>query len=197
MIFAGIKLGTYRQLARQLPFLKHLLMLVIPQSLKQKRQEHLRLTQEKLLKRIDMGMDRPDLIEGLLRPKEDNMIPMSMDQLRMMCGLLIGAGSETTATLLSGVTYLLCTNPEALAKLTHEVRTAFSSENEIDFQSVSGLQYMLACLDEALRVYPPAPVGLPREVPKGGWTIAGHYVAEDVSFPLLPQLILDPPFLWM
>ena len=102
-------------------------------------------------------------------------------RLQMNTSLLIIAGSETTATLLSGVTYLLTTNPEALRRLTEEVRSTFQTEKEIDFTSVSSLQYMLACLDEALRMYPPAPLGLPRQTPKGGATIAGHYVPEDVS----------------
>lgn len=99
----------------------------------------------------------------------------------MHASLLIIAGSETTATLLSGVTYLLTTKPEALRRLTEEVRSTFQTEEEIDFTSVSSLQYMLACLDEALRIYPPAPLGLPRQTPKGGATIAGHFVPEDVS----------------
>lgn len=107
----------------------------------------------------------------------------------MNASLLIIAGSETTATLLSGVTYLLTTNPEALRKLTEEVRSAFQTEQEIDFTSVSSLQYMLACLDEALRIYPPAPLGLPRQTPKGGATIAGHYVPEDVSISQLRRTL--------
>ncbi|PSS02461.1 cytochrome P450 [Coniella lustricola] len=184
MIFAGIKLGTYSQVARHFPMFQSLIQLGLPSSLQQKRLEHFRLTDEKLLKRIDMGMHRQDLIEGFLRAKDDITVPMSLAQLRMMSSLLIAAGSETTATLLSGVTYLLGKNPEALAKITQEVRTAFSSEEEINFQSVNALQYMLACLDEALRVYPPVPIGMPREVPKGGWTIAGQFVAEDTIVSL-------------
>ena len=73
------------------------------------------------------------------------------------------------------------TNPEALKKLTAEIRGAFKNEDEIDFASVSNLPYLLACLDEALRMYPPVPTGLPRVVPKGGASIAGNYVPENVS----------------
>lgn len=96
---------------------------------------------------------------------------------------LIIAGSETTATLLSGATYLLLRNPDALRKLTDEVRSTFKSDDEITFASVNSLTYMLACLNEALRCYPPVPGGLPRIVPKGsgGVTIAGQFVPEGVS----------------
>lgn len=147
----------------------------------------LKLTNEKLLKRMDLGSERNDLIEGLLRKKDD--LNLDLGKLRMNASLLIIAGSETTATLLSGATYLLTTNPEALRRLTEEVRSTFKTEEEIDFTSVSSLQYMLACLDEALRIYPPAPLGLPRQTPKGGATIAGHHVPEDVSIFQLHQIL--------
>lgn len=97
--------------------------------------------------------------------------------------MLIIAGSETTATLLSGVTFLLLTNPECLARLTKEVRSTFTSEDQITINSASSLSYMLACLDEALRCYPPIASGLPRVVAKGGKTLCGRYVPEDVSSP--------------
>lgn len=90
-------------------------------------------------------------------------------------------GSETTATLLAGVTYLLLSNPHALQKLTEEVRSTFSDESEINMTSVNQLTYMLACLNEAMRVYPPVPTGLPRVVPSGGNTILDRYVPEKVS----------------
>ncbi|VBB80867.1 Putative cytochrome P450 E-class, group I [Podospora comata] len=99
-----------------------------------------------------------------------------LQKLQANSAILIIGGSETTATLLSGVTFLLMTNLDALEKLTAEVRGAFKSEDEIDFMSVSNLPYLLACLDEALRMYPPVPTGLPRVVPPAGASIAEHYV---------------------
>jgi hypothetical protein len=47
--------------------------------------------------------------------------------------------------------------------------------------SVNHLTYMLACLNEALRVYPPVPAGLPRVTPAGGRTILGRFVPQGVS----------------
>lgn len=91
---------------------------------------------------------------------------------------MIIAGSETTATALSGVTFLLGTHPEILAKLTEEVRSGFSSEDEITLLSVQKLKYMLAVLDETLRVYPPAPGPTPRVVPAGGNVICDRWLPE-------------------
>ncbi|KUI53331.1 Isotrichodermin C-15 hydroxylase [Cytospora mali] len=129
-----------------------------------------------LRRRMALTVERPDFIEGLLKPQKDWNIPFS--SLRSNASLLVIAGSETTATLLSGVTYLLLQNPESLKKVTQEVRSTFNSEDEITFSSVQNLSYMLACLKEAMRCYPPVAGPLARVVPKGGAYIAGNFVPE-------------------
>lgn len=108
---------------------------------------------------------------------------MGDDRLNVNASVLIGAGSETSATLLCGATYLLLRNPETMRKATDEVRSAFTSERAITLTSVSRLTYLTACISEALRRYPPVSIGLPRLVPEGrvGTTIAGHLVPEKVS----------------
>ena len=82
---------------------------------------------------------------------------------------------------MSGATYLLLTNPTAYEKLKEEVRTVFQSQEEINLISVNKLHYMLACLDEAMRMYPPIANGLPRVSPEGGANILGEYVPAEVS----------------
>lgn len=94
---------------------------------------------------------------------------------------MITAGSETTATTLSGVTYLLGKHPEVLQKLITEVRSTFQSEDEINMHSVQRLDYMLAVLDEALRMYPPVPAAIPRKMNPGGGMINGQWVPGGVS----------------
>ncbi|KAK0909437.1 hypothetical protein LTR91_008538 [Friedmanniomyces endolithicus] len=75
---------------------------------------------------------------------------------------LVVAGSETTATLLAGATYLLCRNPEMLYKVQSEVRSAFKTDSDITSKSVNNLTYMLAVLTESMRMFPPTAFGLPR-----------------------------------
>ena len=69
-----------------------------------------------------------------------------------------------------------------MVKLTEEVRSAFKSEDEIDMISVQKLTYLLAVLDESLRLYPPVPAGGPRKIAPGGDVILGQYVPGGVSF---------------
>ncbi|MBE3047713.1 cytochrome P450 [Candidatus Bathyarchaeota archaeon] len=132
-----------------------------------------------LEKRLASGSERSDLIQPLIESSEKGEIPFG--SLGAMASSLLVAGSETTASTMSGVTWLLLANPEKLAKLAAEVRGAFSDESEIDFTSTQGLVYLTACLNEGLRRYPAIAGGLPRVVPKGGALISGNYVPEGVS----------------
>lgn len=109
------------------------------------------------------------------------MQSMSRAEIYDNANLLIGAGSETTATALSAATYLLAMNPEVLARLVTEVRESFSSETKIDFVSVQKLDYMLAVLDETLRLHPPSPNANLRRVCDGGDVICGQFVPHGVS----------------
>ncbi|KAF2098821.1 cytochrome P450 [Rhizodiscina lignyota] len=158
------------------------------------RREHNRLCMEKLQRRAEMTTERPDLIEGLLKKRKD--WGLDINQLMQNSSNLIIAGSETTATALTGVTYLLLKNPDALRKVVDEVRSSFTSEEEITLLSVSSLTYMLACLNEALRLYPPIAVGLPRIVPKGGAVVAGVFVPEDSTVSVWHWAVYHSDKLW-
>ncbi|KFA80067.1 hypothetical protein S40288_08218 [Stachybotrys chartarum IBT 40288] len=155
-------------------------------------EHHQELTKRKLMQRIEFGkkQERPDLIEGLIKTN------LPMDKLSSNAGLLIVAGSETTATLLCGATYLLTRNPDAMRKLAQEVRTTFQNKEDITLLSVNSLSYMLACLNETLRMYPPVSVGLPRIAPKGGATIAGLFVPEGTQLGVWQWAINRHPAYW-
>ncbi|KAI5866821.1 cytochrome P450 ClCP1 [Durotheca rogersii] len=139
--------------------------------------DHQSLVREKLKQRMELDFERPDFIEGLIKKKDENMLDFT--QVAANSNVLIIAGSETTATLLSGAIYLLTAHPDKLERLANEVRSVFRKEEEITLTSVSKLTYMLACLNETLRHYPPVPVGLPRVTPKGGAHILGKLVPQD------------------
>ena len=101
---------------------------------------------------------------------------MNIHELRETAAALIVGGSETTATLLSAVTYYLLKNHSVYQKLVSEIREAFQSQDQITFTGVTNLKYLLAVLDEGLRIFPPAPSGQQRFTPRQGHTIAGGFV---------------------
>ncbi|KAI2784086.1 putative cytochrome P450 [Daldinia loculata] len=133
-------------------------------------------TKDMLTARLAMKGERDDLFEGVLKKREE--WNLSFEMLSTNAFLLVIAGSETTATTLSGATALLLSHPNILEKLQQEVRSSFKSADEITITSVNKLYYMLAILNEALRLYPPVTSGLVRTVPPGGEQVAGRYVPE-------------------
>lgn len=94
--------------------------------------------------------------------------------------IIVLAGSETSATGMTATSFFLCTNPQYMAKATREIRSVFGHDSQITLETVHRIPFFNACVEEALRVYPPGPGALPRETVKGGSVIAGHWVPEKV-----------------
>ena len=70
MIFESARVGTVLQTVGHYPLLKRLLIAMVPKSMKEKREQSLELNKEKLRRRMETG-ERPDLIEGLLKKKDE------------------------------------------------------------------------------------------------------------------------------
>ena len=94
--------------------------------------------------------------------------------------IVIG-GADTGSIILAGFIYYLTRNPRVYDILTSEIRTKFSSVDEIHIGSkLSSCHYLRACIDEALRMCPPVPTDLPRVTLKGGATIDREFVPENI-----------------
>ncbi|KAI4152136.1 MAG: hypothetical protein L6R39_001887 [Caloplaca ligustica] len=132
--------------------------------------------------RLDRDTDRKDFTTYILRHNDER--GMTREEIISTARVLLIAGSETTATLLSGATYYLLTNPEILGKLQAEIRGTFQAENDITLQSLSNsclLPYLEAVLTESLRMYPPVPANLPRITGPGGDVVDGRFVPANTS----------------
>jgi cytochrome P450 len=77
-------------------------------------------------------------------------------------------GGDTTATTMAAAFFYLSRSPDAYAKLTTEIRTAFSSGADICAgERLSSCTYLRAVIDEAMRISPPVSGTLWRELPPG------------------------------
>ena len=92
------------------------------------------------------------------------------------------AGADTASTALAAIFYYLSNSVHAYTRASQEVRSIFSSADEIKAgPTLSKLVYVRACINEALRMSPPAGGGLMREVQAGGATVGGRYLPEDIE----------------
>lgn len=98
---------------------------------------------------------------------------------------IIVGGSETSATVMTGIFNHLCMpkNRAILARLTKEIRLKYETEEMISHGSLRKADhpYLEAVLQEGLRFCHPVPSGLPRMVPGGGDEYAGVYLPGGVS----------------
>lgn len=176
LILEFTKHFTLLQVAKRLSVPESLLSWLMPSGLQASISLHERLTKDKVAQRIAMSnpSKREDFFAYILRRGGFNK-----DQLAEQAKILLLDGSETTATFLAGVTYCLLAAPAVLKKLQREVRSSFSSKDEIDGDSTKKLPYLHAVVEEGLRLFPPVPLGLPRTCP--GATVDGHYVPSGTE----------------
>jgi cytochrome P450 len=104
----------------------------------------------------------------------------SREQLNVESSLLIAAGADTTSVTLAAAFFYLLHNLSVMHKVVDEVRSAYTTEemDHITPAKLVSLPYLRAVIDEALRLSPPVPSILPREVLKGGIAIDGQYISE-------------------
>lgn len=188
-IFGNVKAGTFVIVLMRY-HLAWLLPYITPRSLLEQSRTNLDRSAQLINDRIKLGTGCGDFWDAVLE-KSDFVkgTGLSREEMTRNGDLLVLAGSETTATTLSGATYLLLTNAEAMKKLTQEVRSTFETADDIDMISVNKLEYMLAVLDEALRMYLPSANQTNRIVPSCGAMVAGKWVPGGVS---LVQCCLRP-----
>lgn len=80
---------------------------------------------------------------------------------------------------MAGCFYYLSRHHKAYAKACVEVRSTFSSANEIrSGQKLNSCLYLHACIDEALRMSPPVGGALWRETCQEGINIDGHMIPQ-------------------
>ncbi|KFY71407.1 hypothetical protein V498_10151 [Pseudogymnoascus sp. VKM F-4517 (FW-2822)] len=100
--------------------------------------------------------------------------------------LFISAGTDTTATTLTGWTYYICTHPLVYARLTTEIRSAIADEEDLKWEKVRNLPYLEATIHEALRLFPPSGASQQRIVPRGGATIEGLHLPAGTTVAVSP-----------
>ncbi|CAI6092807.1 unnamed protein product [Clonostachys chloroleuca] len=181
LMFHFIKLASTMQVMQRLPAVMKYpyAMWTVPKDVKVNVAEMKALSNAKVNYRMENPPPIPDFMAKLVEAHREGK--MTFNQLVGNSDVLLGAGSETTATALSGLTFLLMTHPRVLNKLTEELRERFSSAEEITAVGVNKCKYLLAVVEEGLRIYPPSPATHPRYTPPGGITIDDHFVPGNMA----------------
>jgi cytochrome P450 len=198
-ILTRLRMMLYGQIITTMGSLGLAIKMLIPKRIHAELAQHAAFTRDKVDRRRSKQSltTRQDFMTHILasvNPSSESSSPESKTQpiaegltfpeLYADAQILVMAGSETSATLLSVTCFNLLTHPLILSTLQSEIRPAFSSEDEITFSAVTTLPYLGAVINESLRWQPPIPAGIPRTVPKDGAMIDGRYVPEGADVVL-------------
>ena len=104
-------------------------------------------------KRRSSDQPREDLLDMLLRVRDEDGNPMSDAQLRDEVMTLFLAGHETTAIALSWACYLVAQNPDIEAKLAEELQAVLGGRTPAP-EDLPRLRYTEMVIKEAMRLYP-------------------------------------------
>lgn len=95
-------------------------------------------------------------------------------------------GGDTSSTALCSVLFYLARHQRCYDKLASEVRKSFQHGHEIRNARLGDLEYLRACINEALRMSPPVPGTLwrrlaPDEEKNGPLVIDGHVIPPGTN----------------
>ncbi|KAI1453806.1 benzoate 4-monooxygenase cytochrome P450 [Annulohypoxylon moriforme] len=140
---------------------------------------HMRTTLDLVDKRMAAGKtDHPDYMSFITSESKAGEV-LTKEQMYANAQMLVMAGSETVATVSASTLYLLLAHPETMARAKHEIRSSFASDQDITAASVAQLPYLVAAIDECMRVWPPVATSFnPRHVSSGGCTVDGYFIPE-------------------
>lgn len=89
------------------PIVKYLGSLIVDQKMIEGRKDYMNWVSDQVSKRLAKETDRPDFMTYITSHNGEKGTTLSKDRLDSNANLILTAGSETTATLLSGATYLV------------------------------------------------------------------------------------------
>jgi cytochrome P450 len=186
-VFNSLQAGVIFRSLRYWPTLYRFFRFILGKKLREKRREQFKFCADHVDVCLteDPENTRPDFWSLILRQKEEDRL--SLAEMHTNSSAFMMAGTETTTSPLSGLTYYLLTNPDQMEKRVTEIRSNFQSEEEMTIGALQLLEYLQSCLDEALRVYPPSMTGFQRRTPPSGAEICGSFVSGNVSS--LPAII--------
>ncbi|KAH7407559.1 cytochrome P450 ClCP1 [Cadophora sp. MPI-SDFR-AT-0126] len=164
------------------PVLEKLVSYITPKSALAGLNLVLTTSEANVKSRLRRKPDRPDIMSYILQHNElSPETGMSEAEMIMNSMALIVAGSETLTAALAGTINNLLSHPKEMERLAREVRSTFTSESEISGRTTKDLPYLKAVLQEGMRLCPPIPDNMHREVPQGGAVIGGHMIPEGVT----------------
>ncbi|KAI1323675.1 cytochrome P450 [Xylariaceae sp. FL0255] len=135
------------------------------------------------VKGVGGGDEREDLLAGLIRGHLKDPEKFGEGDIFAVAHGAIFAGSDSTASSMQSLFYLVLSSPQTYTRLSQEISSAvltgsLPATGNISWQQAQSLSYFQACLKEAMRLRPAVGLNITRLVPgPDGVEIEGRRVA--------------------
>ena len=123
----------------------------------------------------------PDITSWLLKAAKDKNDVEATKWLHGDSRLLIVAGSDTVAIVLTYIFYYLAKSPTHIQKLREELGPLLRSDEPFNVQKMQNAKHLNGIINEALRLHPPTPSGGFRITPPQGITVDGVFIPGEVN----------------
>uniref|UniRef100_A0A1Y1MUP6 Cytochrome P450 n=2 Tax=Photinus pyralis TaxID=7054 RepID=A0A1Y1MUP6_PHOPY len=193
LLFNSVKAASFVVSTRFYPFAEYILLKCIPPSLRKKQSDHYKQIVDKVQRRLNFELQRPDIMSHVISQKEQGEEGITLGEINTTFMVLTTAGSETTATTLAGTLMYLVQNEAGLDALVREIRSSFQNEQEITLDALRRLPVLNAVISEGLRLCPAVPWILPRKVPVGGGTVCGIWLPGGTSVSIQAYTMYRDP----
>ncbi|KAK7390168.1 hypothetical protein VNO78_25467 [Psophocarpus tetragonolobus] len=106
-----------------------------------------------------------DIIDILLQLKKQRSFPVDLtnDHIKAFFMNMLVAATDTVAATTVWVMTVLIKNPRVMKKVQEEIRNLGGTKDFLDEDVIQKFPYFRAVIKETLRLYPPAPIPMPRE----------------------------------
>ncbi|PIN04154.1 Cytochrome P450 CYP2 subfamily [Handroanthus impetiginosus] len=160
-------------------------------------------------KRLERMEENDDILDILIRLKEEKLcsIDLNWDIIKaLLMNIFIGSTDTSVASSIWTMTALMKA-PLAMKKAQAEIRNSVGKKGKVDEDDLQKLPHLKAVINETLRMYPPAPMLIPRETiekcvlegyeiqPKTVVYINGWAIARDPEYWEDPNEFMPERFL--
>lgn len=154
-------------------------------------------TMQKLIQARGTVEGRPphDLLDRLIAARDgETGTRLTNDEVRDEVVIIFLAGHDTTALALTYTWYLLSQHPEVESKLHAELARVLAGRTPT-YDDLAKLPYTKMVIEEAMRLYPPAP-GLSNRAVLEDDEVAGVKIPKGAQVAVIPWVIHRHRLLW-
>ncbi|KAH0638197.1 hypothetical protein KY289_038112 [Solanum tuberosum] len=109
-----------------------------------------------------------DILDLLLQLKKERStsIDLTLDDIKGILMDVFVAGSDTSAAAVEWAMTALIKNPKIMKKVQKEIRETIGTKGIVNEDDIQNMSYFKSVIKETFRLYPPAPLLIPRETMK-------------------------------